>query len=192
MDDSYSQNHLAGYISFAADERDLNRIPAYPDPIFNENTDVVDSLEAVRNFLYILDPSDFGSKQGLIQAVTATNYDLLIMDLFWESEVFSPAEVLALRQKANGGKRLLLAYMSIGEAEDYRYYWDPGWKNQPPVWLDQENPAWKGNFKVRYWEPEWQSIIFGNDSSYVKQILDAGFDGVYLDIIDAFEFYEGQ
>jgi len=57
--------------------------------------------------------------------------------------------------------------------------------------LEEENPNWEGNYKVRYWEPEWQDIIYGNDSSYLKKILDAGFDGVYLDIIDAFEYFEG-
>ena len=33
-------------------------------------------------------------------------------------------------------------------------------------------------------------IIFGNDESYLHKIIDSGFDGVYLDIIDAFEFFE--
>jgi len=35
-------------------------------------------------------------------------------------------------------------------------------------------------------------IIYGNNNSYLKKILDAGFDGVYLDIIDAFEYFENQ
>ena len=56
--------------------------------------------------------------------------------------------------------------------------------------MDGENPNWPGNYKVRYWEQSWKDIIYGNDNSYLKKILDAGFDGVYLDIIDAFEYYE--
>ena len=84
----------------------------------------------------------------------------------------------------------MISYMSIGESEDYRYYWQANWSTNKPEWLDAENPDWPGNFKVKYWNPEWQSIIYGNDGSYLKKILDAGFDGVYLDIIDAFEFYE--
>jgi cysteinyl-tRNA synthetase len=56
--------------------------------------------------------------------------------------------------------------------------------------LGGENPDWKGNYKVKYWDPQWQAIIYGNDRSYAKMILDAGFDGVYLDLIDAFEYYE--
>jgi len=38
---------------------------------------------------------------------------------------------------------------------------------------------------------EWQDIIFDNENSYLKKIIDAGFDGFYLDIIDAFEYFEG-
>jgi len=80
--------------------------------------------------------------------------------------------------------------MSIGQAENYRFYWQPEWNSDKPAWLDAENPNWEGNYKVRYWEKEWQDIIFGNDSSYLKKIIDADFDGVYLDIIDAYEYYE--
>ena len=29
-----------------------------------------------------------------------------------------------LKIKDNGGKRIVIAYLSIGEAEDYRYYWN--------------------------------------------------------------------
>ncbi|TAN37800.1 MAG: hypothetical protein EPN23_04615 [Verrucomicrobia bacterium] len=45
------------------------------------------------------------------------------------------------------------AYLSIGEAGDYRGYWEKEWSAQPPTWLGAENPDWKGNFKVRYWQP---------------------------------------
>lgn len=79
-----------------------------------------------------------------------------------------------------------------GEAENYRYYWDGGWKTGKPSWLTEENPHWKGNYVVKYWDPDWQKIITGNDGSYQKKILDAGFDGVYLDIIDAFEYFEKE
>ena len=61
---------------------------------------------------------------------------------------------------------------------------------QAPTWLDKENPEWRGNYLVRYWEPEWQSIIFGTPNSLLDKIIDAGFDGVYLDKIDSFEDWE--
>jgi len=113
------------------------------------------------------------------------------MDLFFhDGTEFTQSEIDQLKSKLDGGSRLLICYMSIGEAEDYRYYWQTEWDTDPPGWLDGENPYWEGNYKVKYWDSEWQAIIFGNESSYSKKILDTGFDGVYLDIIDAFEYYE--
>src|SRR5262249_1381067 len=55
-----------------------------------------------------------------------------------------------------------------------------------PAFLGPENPSWRGNFKVRYWRREWQEIVLRS----LERIVAAGFDGVYLDVIDAFEYFE--
>ncbi len=191
MSNSYLENKNAGYISFAANQRELNNIPTFPNPIHQENYTVVSNLSQVKNFLYLINPTNFNSKSAFITAVTYTNYDLLIMDLFFnDGTQFTSSEITLLKNKANGGKRLIISYMSIGEAENYRYYWQPSWNTNKPSWLDAENPNWEGNYKVKYWNTDWQNIIYGNDNSYLKKIVDANFDGVYLDIIDAFEYYE--
>jgi cysteinyl-tRNA synthetase, unknown class len=191
MANSYTQNNLSGYISFAASHRELDNIPVYPSPIYGENNSIITTLSQVKNFLYLINPQNYATKTAFINAVTATNYDLLIMDLFFdETTEFTAGEVAQLKIKANGGRRLVISYMSIGEAENYRYYWQSGWESGDPFWLDDENSDWEGNYKVRYWEPEWKKIIYGYDDSYTKKILDAGFDGVYLDIIEAFEYFE--
>ncbi len=188
IDDSYTRNDEAGFTSFAAPERELTVIPTYPGPIHLENEGHVVALGDVRNFLYLINPENYLKKSMFIYAIIATNYDLLIVDLFFNEESpFTAEEVEEMRAKANGGRRLVIAYVSIGEAEDYRWYWQTGWKPGNPSWLGEENPDWEGNFTVRYWDPEWQKIIYGNDNSYVKKVLDAGFDGIYLDRIDAFE-----
>ena len=191
MDDSYALNVANGYISFTANRRGLDKIPDYPSVIINENTASVTKLSDAKNFLYLINPDNFNTKQDFIHSVTATNYDLIIMDLFFhDGTAFTTVEVAQLRMKANGGERMVVCYMSIGEAEDYRYYWKSDWSTNKPSWLDKENPDWAGNFKVKYWDKDWQSIMYGNSSSYLQKVLDADFDGVYLDIIDAFEFYE--
>jgi cysteinyl-tRNA synthetase len=191
MDDSYQQNKNAGYISFAADNRELSSIPGYPQNPYSVNPGIVTNLASVQNFLYLINPELFNSKQAFINAVKATNYDLAIIDLFFhDGTVFTAAEIDQMKNKANGGQRIMLCYMSIGEAEDYRYYWQSNWNNDNPAWLDKENPNWAGNYKVKYWEEDWQSILFGKEESYLAKILDSNFDGVYLDIIDAYEFYE--
>jgi cysteinyl-tRNA synthetase, unknown class len=191
IDNSYTRNEAKGYISFAADHRELDNIPGYPATIPEDNNEMIDRLGKVNNFLYLINNENYPSKESFIYAVLSTNYDLLIMDLFFDgNSAFSALEISMLKEKANGGSRLVICYLSIGEAEDYRYYWQPGWKAGKPGWLDKENPDWDGNYKVNYWDPSWQQIIYGNDSSYVQKIINAGFDGVYLDIIDAFEYYE--
>lgn len=191
VDSSYEWNADRGYTSFAADERDLNSIPVYPSEPYNVNSDDVTGLSDAMNFLYIINTERYPSKMEFLNALKQTDYDLLIIDLFYNgTEVLGAQEIATLKYKAGGGTRLVCAYCSIGEAEDYRYYWSPGWNADPPEWLGEENPDWPGNYRVRYWEQEWQDIIYGKDGSYMHMILDAGFDGVYLDIIDAFEYWE--
>ncbi len=190
LDDSYARNYNKGYISFGAPARELNIIPDYPSAPYNENSSNIASLADAKNFLYLINPENFSTKQSFINAVNATNYDVIIMDLFLNDAEFTPSEITQLKIKNNGGVRLVISYMSIGEAEDYRYYWDDLWKTGSPSWLRKENPDWEGNYKIEYWNKDWQDIIYGNDSSYLKKIIDAGFDGAYLDIIDAFEYFE--
>jgi cysteinyl-tRNA synthetase len=161
--------------------------------------------------------------------VAGSPFDLVVVDYSrngTESGRFARAEVERMRKKPDGGRRIVLAYLSIGEAEDYRYYWQDTWietvnvlddpagagrspRSQPadpatsrgvvrlkalrlaklsaPAWLGRENESWPGNFLVRYWDPAWQSIIFGASDSYLARIVEAGFDGVFLDRIDTFQ-----
>lgn len=189
IDDSYVQNENKSYISFAAD-RELNAIPTHPNPIHNENDNAINSLADARNFLYLLNPDQFDSHDSFVTAIDNTNYDVFIIDFFFDDDPLTLSDLNKLKTKPNGERRLVISYMSIGEAENYRYYWKSSWKTGDPAFLDLPNPDYENNYKVQYWNKSWQDIIYGNDASYVKKILDAGFDGVYLDIIDGFEYFE--
>lgn len=190
VDSSYSWSEEYGFISFAADHRALDNVPEYPEEPWRPNDDPVSSLSDARNFLYLIDDQQFGSRDQFVDSISATRYDLLILDLFCCGERFTQEDLLRLARKPSGAERLVICYVSIGEAEDYRWYWQPGWLTDPPSWLGPENPDWPGNYLVRYWDPQWQAIIFGTDSSYVDMVIGSGFDGLYLDKIDSFEDYE--
>ena len=186
--DARNRCDTEGFLSFAAPNRELDVIPSDAP---RENAQNIVRLRDAQNFLYLINNENFTSKNQFIEAVAATNYDVVIMDMFFnDGTAFIAEEVARLKQKSNGGKRLIICYMSIGEAEDYRYYWQTSWKQHAPAWLSRENPEWPGNYKVCYWCSEWQEIICGADDSYLNRILSAGFDGVYLDIVDAFEYFE--
>ena len=112
-------------------------------------------------------------------AIAKSSADMVVIDYSGEDGPFTRAQVELMRRKPDGSRRLVLAYMSIGEAENYRWYW----ARRSPAWLGPENPQWRGNYGVRFWHPDWQAIIF----EYTDKILAAGFDGVYLDKVDEFD-----
>jgi cysteinyl-tRNA synthetase len=101
-----------------------------------------------------------------------------------EDKKFTAQEIDMFKSRNN----VILSYLSIGEAEDYRYYF----KSMPKDLIKTENPEWKGNYPVKYWEEQWKTIIFKNEKSYLNRIQAAGFDGVYLDIVDAFQYYKDK
>jgi cysteinyl-tRNA synthetase len=176
-DTAYANAYGRGYLPYVT-RRSLARLTTTPPPGV-----ISILLSPVDDFLYQL--------QNLnLTAIGNTAYDLVVMDYSadgGETGEFSPSQIAALKDSP-GGEKVVLAYMSIGEAEDYRFYWQAGWEPGDPGWLDQANPDWPGNYKVHYWDPGWQTIVF----SYTDRLLDAGFDGAYLDIIDAYEYYADQ
>jgi cysteinyl-tRNA synthetase, unknown class len=133
-----------------------------------------------------------------------TNYDLEKLNKV-EADVFvidyaleggkvpmSREQVERLKKKPDGSRRYVISYMSIGEAEEYRYYWQEGWKTQKPVWLGPENCAWPKAHAIRYWRDEWKDISFRKPDSYIKRIIDAGYDGVYLDRVDMYDWFKKE
>ena len=132
-----------------------------------------------------------------VDTIAALPVDLVVVDYSADGSndtAFSAADVTRMKQRAGQGPKTIVSYMSIGEAEDYRYYWQAKWAKAAtrPAWLDDLNPDWEGNYKVRFWDPAWKAVIMGKPDAYLDRILAAGFDGVYLDIIDAFEYWRDE
>ena len=129
-------------------------------------------LTTVRSWLYQLQEIN----PVLIASSTS---DLVVIDPNGEDGPFTKFDVEMMRRKPDGSRRILLSYLSIGEAESYRWYWP----SRSAPWLGQQNPRWRDNYSVRFWHEGWQKIIF----EYVDMIVAAGFDGVYLDKVDGYE-----
>ncbi len=130
------------------------------------------SVEPIK-FIFQLQDVDY---EELLKAP----FDLAVID--WEEANLSAEHIEGLHKQ---GKKVV-SYLSIGEAEIYRDYWKNSWNSHPPEFLEEENPVWKGNFKVYYWDKIWQDIIF----SKLDKIVERGYDGVYLDIIDGYYYFE--
>ena len=114
------------------------------------------------SFAYILQADVFAkTKPAAVTKLTECGRDWIILDAAFNADSpWERADLDAIRSGKTGRK--VVAYISIGEAEDYRPYWRPEWGAKgkltaaAPTWLGIENPEWKGNYRVKYWNAEWQ------------------------------------
>jgi len=119
--------------------------------------------------------------QGFEPSDTATGCRVLVIDYSRDGTdqgMYSSEEIGGLVEEGIE----VYAYLSIGEAEDYRFYWQDTWSTDPPEWLAEENPEWPGNYLVRYWMAGWRDIL----DQYISRIVSQGFTGVYLDKVDSY------
>ena len=125
-----------------------------------------------------------------LTAMGSSEFDLVVIDFSpGGSTGFTPAQIAALKN-SSGGQKLVLAYLDIGEAENYRFYWQSTWTTGNPSWIGPVSPNYSDSYRVKYWEQGWKDIIYGSSSSYLDQIIAAGFDGVVLDVVDVYRFWE--
>lgn len=164
-----------------------------------------DGPRLVRNWGYMLQGSGHGRKTTKlsIKDLKAQPHDLIVMDFSSDGSdkgAFNATDISALKARRDGNP-VILSYISIGEASDYRDHWQDDWTayNDPdqraagaptsnaPPWLGSWNESWPNSRKVRYWDKGWQNIIFNDaGTGWLDKIVAAGFDGAYLDIVDGY------
>jgi cysteinyl-tRNA synthetase len=151
-----------------------------------------DKSSVPASFAYVLQADALAAnKAAAVEQLAACARDWIILDAFYTAgDPWDRADLERIR--SGKGYRKVIAYLSIGEAEDYRPYWRKEWVNRgrltpaAPSWLATQNPEWKGNYRVKYWMPGWQQLIL----AAIDEVMAQGFDGVYLDIVDGFETFE--
>jgi cysteinyl-tRNA synthetase len=139
-------------------------------------------LSAVKTWHYQLDSID-------IEKMSKLDADMLVIDYARGGGAIplNKDDVARLKRKPDGTRRIVISYLSVGEAEEYRFYWQDAWKVEKPGFLVRENCAWPKAWMVRFWEPGWRDLIISGPDAYLKRIIAAGFDGVYLDRVDMWE-----
>ena len=145
-------------------------------------------LSSVKNWLLLLN-NDL--EPPTVEKIAASDHDMVVVDFLPSQPNFTEehmrAIVQTLSRKANGDRRIVIAYLNVGQAESYRRYWKKGWHVGKPSWILGHDPdGWEGNFPVAYWKSDWKALIAG-DGGLIDQIRAGGFDGLYLDWIGGFE-----
>jgi cysteinyl-tRNA synthetase len=153
-------------------------------------------LHAAQHFMYQIQELD---SPGAVAALAATHYDALVVEPTKSnkgSEDFDLAGMVStLKASADsqGGQKLVIAYVDIGEAEDYRTYWQADWvpptvtqRGVPDFLITADPDGWSGDYPVAFWDARWQAIIVDDADSVLRMVLSAGFDGIYMDWVEAY------
>ena len=194
--ESFKLNQAKGFVSSTAKNAGRNyifdSIPKFPARPVNENPKNITGLKSVQNYLFLTDSSRFDRPQDFVIALSNTNFDAVVVDVFHRGRTpFPKAAIQGMKFKKLGARRSVLAYMNIGAVESYRYYWKDGWGEGNPSFVSGPTPGNPDKYYVEYWQPGWRQIITGNTKSYLYGIVAQGFDGVILDGLDSTKFFEG-
>ena len=152
------------------------------------------SLSHIDSWMYQLENL---SDPEAVDALASSKYPLLVIDPTYtqndERDLDIGAILDELRYTPEGKKRLILAYVNIGQAETYRTYWQPDWqapqpdgRGNPDFLLAGDPDGWSDNYLVAFWDERWQGIWLGEEG-LIGELARRGFDGVYLDWIGAYE-----
>ncbi|MEE8104332.1 MAG: endo alpha-1,4 polygalactosaminidase [Planctomycetota bacterium] len=127
-------------------------------------------------------------KEGAVEAIERATVDMVVLEPMRSvrgRESFPMKSVVA---RARGSRKLCLAYLNVGQAEDYRTYWGAQWRaptrekrGHPGFLLSVDPDQWAGNYPVAYWDIRWRAVLFGSADAMLDRILADGFDGAYLD-----------
>ncbi len=139
-------------------------------------------------------------RKAYIDELAASQWDAFYIDAHYGGSSLTKEEVDRLKQKPQGGRRLVNAYLSIGTTELYRWFADPAmvipsprafmhgtvengvfkpareryWDMGIPNWMLW--PAYSGQYADEatpiWWHPEWRDIIIRGGSSYKNPAFD--------------------
>lgn len=151
-------------------------------------------LKAAQTWMYQIQNI---TRRGAITALAKTDYPVLVVEPTYTikgDEDFDVKQMIRrLRTTPRGKRRVILAYVDIGEAESYRTYWENSWQapsggnpGSPDFILTEDPDGWSDNYPVAYWDKRWQNIWLGS-RGIIRRLAKLGFDGVYMDWVEAYD-----
>ena len=147
------------------------------------------ALQAVRSWMYQFQGLE---TKSAVEALAGSPYDLLVVEPMGTYRAAKDFDMKGMVSRFHAGKRgrVVLAYLDLGQADSNRAYWQKSWKppgpdqkGDPDFLLKPDPDGWKETYVVRPSDPRWQDLVLAD----VARIMSAGFDGLYLDWIEAYE-----
>jgi cysteinyl-tRNA synthetase, unknown class len=184
MFDQARRDGIVAHIDTDMEER-FASIPKFrPVP---ENPNNVLNISTARSMLINLDNRSYGTKDDWLLALKNTNFDVLIVDGFYNGSMpLTKADVSTLKFKKMGAKRLVLAWIEVSQASDDKFYWQREWRVGNPSWIQGLDRTSPGKYHVEFWNPAWKAIVgrtFGG-------LMDLGFDGIVISGVEGYRRWE--
>jgi cysteinyl-tRNA synthetase len=166
------------------------------------DNEALNLLHKANNWVYQL--TDHESKEA-VKKIIDSKFDIVVVDPIRTTVGFEEFDTKGFVQKIKNSKglsgmsrKLAIAYINIGEAEEWRWYWKWSKKNNgdwPKYIIGDDPDGWAGNYPVAYWDKAWKDVVlYGTDSakgydfnSLVDQAIKDGFDGIYLDWVGGYD-----
>ncbi len=136
---------------------------------------------------------------GAVSELVSSKYDMLVLEPTRTDKHTSSFDTKAMvaklhaSQGKSGSPKIVVAYIDIGEAENWRYYWKSWWTEpteddggDPDFLITTDPDGWRGNYPVAYWDKRWKNIIIYNSDSMLQKAIDDGFDGIYMDWVEGY------
>jgi len=167
-----------------------------------QKTPVPIAIRLVKSWAYQLQGLEY---EGAVEKLARLEVDMLVvepMGTLKDNDGFD-AKGMLTRLKASGSTdprytKLVLAYVDIGQAEEWRTYFRDDWRpptrfrpRRPDFMVGRDPDGWSGNYPVAFWDERWKEIvIYGvihGENSVLKEVLDLGYDGIYMDWVEAYD-----
>ncbi|MFV0626775.1 MAG: hypothetical protein ACK5N8_05455 [Alphaproteobacteria bacterium] len=157
--------------------------------IIKENSRNIFTTKDAKNISFLLDDGQFASKYEMIEDMSKTNYDIIVIKpLFHNKTRFTKAEIESMKFKKNGAKRLIIAEMNLTEANPIDYFWQEDWQLGSPSWLKRKSFVEENSVITEYWQPQWREVL----SKHFNSIMNSGFDGVWFTGTENYQYFEKQ
>ena len=132
-------------------------------------------------------------RETWLKALRDSNYDVIYIDSFYNHRALpdsqtplTRAEVESLKHKPDGSRRQVIAYLSVGSAEQNRWYAQDDW-----TWVDPANPNSErsmrsgkiinGVYSPPENAPEWLALGYGGN--YAEEAIVQWWNRAWRDII---------
>ena len=155
-------------------------------------------LSEVKNWGYQIQGLEYPER---LERLAAAGFDMVVVEPMATMDEYADfdARGMVCRLASTpaslpGYRTVVLAYVDIGQAEEWRSYFTDDWvpptlfRGGTPDFMAGLDPdGWAGNYPVAYWDPRWKEIMIYGTGSVLETILELGFDGIYMDWVEAYD-----